>query len=257
MREEPDPAVLYPEVAAQGSLAAALQAAAADQGFSLTMVVTQSDPLRHATIASVLPHREALFVAAWHFERKWWVSGAANNGLLINGTTPHLHQLPKVVLGWAAGTGLDEIAQVVDFDVLTGRFEVPDGNPADVIAAEWQYLLKDAQESDWPEYQVLIEAAYAEPRLRELYPYTSHYALSFSATPYPFTPSFATLVAPRGGGDYTVREWWNGPTLTQVGTPAEAIAVAIDRLPEVLSQSGRPASQATADLRTAPRRSTF
>jgi hypothetical protein len=53
MRNEPDPAVSYPEVAAHGSLAAALQVAAADQGMSLAMVATASDPLRHATTASV------------------------------------------------------------------------------------------------------------------------------------------------------------------------------------------------------------
>ncbi|MFC4071920.1 DUF6193 family natural product biosynthesis protein [Actinoplanes subglobosus] len=235
MREEPDPAVLYPDVAAHGSLAAALQAAAADQGLSLTMIATPSDLVRHATMPSVLPHREALFVSAWHFERKWWVSGSANNGLLISGTTPDLHLLPRVVLGWAEGASLGEIAQAAPFDVLTGRFEVPDGNPADVIAAEWQYTLKDAQQSDWPEYLALIEAAYAEPKLRRLYPYTSHWELSFSATPYPFTPSFATLVASRGGA-YTVKEWWNGPALAQVTTPAETISIAVDRIPEGLGQ---------------------
>ena len=239
MREEPEPAVLYPEVAAQGSLATALQASAADQGLSLPMIATPSDPLRHATIASVLPHREALFVAAWHFERRWWVSGSANNGILISGTTPDLHQLPNVIFGWARGASLDEIAQTATFDVLTGRFEVPDNNPTDIIASEWQWLLKDARNADWPEYDALIKAAYAEPRLRRLYPYTSHWALSFSATPYPFTPSFATLVASRGG-DYTVREGRNGPTLREVVTPAEAVSIAVDHLPEDLGQGGRP-----------------
>jgi hypothetical protein len=200
------------------------------------MVVTPSDPLRHATISSVLPHREALFVAAWHFERRWWIQGSANNGILVSGTTSDLRQLPAVVLGWAEGAALDDIAQAAPFDVLTGRFEVPDGDPASVIASEWQWLLKDAKESDWPEYEALIETAHAEPKLRKLYPYTSHWALSFSATPYPFTPSFATLLASRGGA-YTVREWWNGATLAQVATLAEAISMAIDRLPEHLAST--------------------
>jgi hypothetical protein len=230
MTEEPDPAVLYPEVAALGSLAEAIQTAATGQGVSLGMMATASDPLRHATMASVLPNRKALFVAAWHFERMWWVSGSANNGLLISGTTPDLHQLPKVLAGWAQGAALNDIADAASFDLLTGRLEVPDGNLPGVIAAEWQYKLKDAEKSDWPEYQALIEAAYAEPKLRRLYPYTSHWALSFSATAYPFTPSFATLEASRGG-DYTIRQWWNGPALTKVATAAEAISLAVERLP--------------------------
>lgn len=243
MKQEPDPAVLFPDVAEKGSLAAALQAVAADQGLSLTMVATESDPLRHATASSILPHREALFVAAWHFERRWRVSGSANNGILVSGVTDDLSHVPAVVHAWAEGVPLSGLGQAARFELLTGRFEVPDGNPADVIASQWQYMLKDAQHTDWPEYQALIAAAYAEPKLRKLYPYTSHWALSFSATPYPFTPSFATLEASRGG-DYTIREWWNGPALTQVPTPAEAISIAVDRLPEGLDPDERTTKEA-------------
>ncbi|GAA1017725.1 hypothetical protein Aple_024780 [Acrocarpospora pleiomorpha] len=239
MRKEPDPAVLYPDVAELGSLAAALQAMAADQGLSLSMVASASDPLRHATAPSVVPHREALFVSAWVFERRWRICGSANNGILIEGVTDDLNDVPALVHGWAEGATLQEIDQAADFDLLTGRFEVPDGNSADVIAAQWQYTLKDAQQSDWPEYQALIEAAYAEPKLCKLYPYTSHWALSFSATPYPFTPSFVSIEASRGGG-YTIREWSNGPALTRVPTPAEAISIAVNRLPADLGPNDRP-----------------
>jgi hypothetical protein len=239
MREEPDPAVLYPDVAERESLAATLQAMAADQDLSLSMVATDSDPLRHATAPSIVPHREALFVAAWHFERRWWVSGSANNGMLVSGVTDDLSHVPAVVHAWAEGATLSEIDQAASFDLLTGRSEVPDDNLAGVIGAEWQFMLKDAQRSDWPEYQTLIEAAYAEPKLRRLYPYTSHWALSFSAIPYPFTSSFVSLAASRGG-DYTIRESWSGPALAQVPTPAQAIAIAVDRLPEGLDPDDRP-----------------
>jgi hypothetical protein len=238
MREEPDPAVLYPDVAASGSLATRLQAVAADQGLSLSVAPTASDPLRHASVPSLVSHRQPLIVAAWHFERRWWISGEANNGLLVSGATDDLSDVPAVGHAWATGATLDKIDRVASFDLLTGRLEVPDGNPAGVIASEWQRMLKDALRSRWPEYQALIEAAYAEPRLRRLYPYTSHWALSFSATPYPFTPSFATLEASRGG-DYTIRERWNGPALTQVPTPAEAISIAVARLPERLHPDER------------------
>ncbi|MCX4821473.1 DUF6193 family natural product biosynthesis protein [Streptomyces sp. NBC_01142] len=203
------------------------------------MIATTSDPLRHTTAPSILPHREALFVVAWHFERRWWMSGSANNGILVSGVTDDLNHVPAVVHAWAEGASLSEIDQAASFDLLTGRFEVPDGNHSDVIASEWQFMLKDAQHSDWPEYQALVEAAYSEPKLSKLYPYTSHWALSFSATPYPFAPSFASLAASRGG-DYTIREWWNGPALTQVPTPAEAISIAVDRLPEGLDPDDQP-----------------
>ncbi|MFD1938749.1 DUF6193 family natural product biosynthesis protein [Nonomuraea mangrovi] len=238
MRQEPDPADLYPEVAAYSSLAAALQATAADQGLSLPMTATASDPLRHATFTSVIPHRHGSYVTAWHFERSWTIWGSSNNRLMICGATKDLRELPKVILGWVDGASLDEIAEAAPFKVVTGRFEVPDNNPAAVIASEWQWLLKDAREADWPQYQALIEAAHAEPKLRRLYPFTSHWALSFSTTPdYPFSLSFISIDSPRGTGGYTIREWWNGPTLTEVSTPAEAVSIAVARIPAELLQT--------------------
>jgi hypothetical protein len=160
------------------------------------------------------------------------VPGPIPSRTLISGVTHDLRQLPAVVLGWAEGASLDQIAEAAPFEVLTGRFEVPDNNHSDIIESEWQWMLKDARFADWPQYQALINAAYAQPRLRRLYPFTSHWSLSFSATPdYPFTPSFVSIDSPRGEGDYTIREWWNGPALTQVSTPAEAIVIAVGHIP--------------------------
>ncbi|MFD4915269.1 DUF6193 family natural product biosynthesis protein [Streptomyces virginiae] len=232
MSREPDPAVLYPDVAAHGSLAAALQAAAADRGLSLRLAVTPSDPLCHATITSVVPHRHSSHVLAHRHERRWSIVGSFNDRLMICGSTKDLRELPRVIRGWAEGDGLDEIRQAATFDVLTGRFEVPDNNPADVIASEWQWLLKGADDADWPQYQALIEAAHAEPRLRRLYPCTGHWTLGFSPTPDSlYTPSFVSIDSPLGTGDYIIRERWNGPALHHVTTAAEAIAIAVDRIP--------------------------
>ncbi|MEV7508491.1 DUF6193 family natural product biosynthesis protein [Streptomyces sp. NPDC089922] len=232
MSREPDPAVLYPDVVAHGSLAAALQAVAAEQGMSLPLAVTPSDPLRHATITSVAPHRHASYVTAWPHERRWSVHGSSNGRRMICGDTGDVHALPAVIRAWAEGAGLDDIGQAATFDLLTGRCEVPDNNPADVIASEWQWLLKDAADADWPQYQALIESAHAEPKLRGLYPSTSHWALGFSNTPEPpFSPSFVSIDSPRGTGGYTIREWGGGPALHHVSTAAEAIVIAVDRMP--------------------------
>ncbi|MEV7584701.1 DUF6193 family natural product biosynthesis protein [Streptomyces erythrochromogenes] len=245
MSREPDPAVLYPDVAAHGSLAAALQAAAAEHGMSLPLAVTPSDPLRHATITSVAPHRHSSYVTAWHHERRWSVYGSSNDRLMICGNTKDVRALPPVIRAWAEGAGLDDIRQAAAFDLLTGRFEVPDNNPADVIASEWQWLLKDADDADWPQYQALIESAHAEPRLRGLYPFTSHWALSFSNTPEPpFSPPFVSISSPREAGDYTIREWAGGPALHHVPTAGEAIAIAVGRIPaELLQTSSERATQ--------------
>lgn len=195
-------------------------------GSERLLVPRNGRPCREGT--SVVPHRHSSYIAAWHHERNWTIWGLSNDRLMICGNTKDIRELPQVIRGWAEGASLDEIRQAATFDLLTGRFEVPDNNPADVIASEWQWLLKDADDADWPQYQALIESAHAEPKLRRLYPFTSHWALSFSNTPdYPFSPSFVSIDSPRGTGDYTIREWWNGPALHHVTTAAEAIAIAV------------------------------
>lgn len=69
------PAVLYPDVAACGSLATALRAEA--EGCLSTVPITSpgSAPLLHATVASTLPHREPLQISAWSHERRWSIRG--------------------------------------------------------------------------------------------------------------------------------------------------------------------------------------
>jgi hypothetical protein len=253
MREEPDPAVLYPEVAERGSLAAALQAVAADQGLSLNMIASERDLLRHATAPSVLSHREKLFVTAWHFERRWSVSGSANNGILVSGDTDNLNHIPVVVHAWAEGAPLSEIEQAASFDLLNGRFEVPDGNHADIITSEWQLVLKEARHTNWPKYQALIEATYAEPKLRKLYPFTSHWALGFATIPYVRASSFGILVAFTERGDYIITDWDTaGPVgrhteVARVSTPAEAISIVIDRLSEGLDPDDQSAQAPETD----------
>ncbi|MGA5818037.1 DUF6193 family natural product biosynthesis protein [Kitasatospora sp. NPDC094028] len=249
MREEPDPAVLYPEIAEHGSLAAALAALAAERGLTLDAVVTDSDPLRHATAASVLPHREAATVSAWVHERRWWVSASATNGTVLSGVTDELHLVPAVLAAWARGAAVEEIGRLAGFDVLTGRFEVPDGNAVDVIAAEWQYRLKEARDADWPEHLELVEAAFAEPRLRRFYPFTSHWALRFSRVPRPFQAASPTLWASRNGGDFGVGEWGvPGSAETRVATAAEAVATAVELI--TAEFAGEVAAEVAAEVGT-------
>ncbi|MEU8122397.1 DUF6193 family natural product biosynthesis protein [Spirillospora sp. NPDC049024] len=236
--QNPDPAVLYPDVATHGSMAAALNAAAAEQGSSLAAEAAPADPLLHATVASVLPHREAMHLAAWPSKRGWSVSGSANNGVLLLGFTSDLNEVAEAALGWAEGTGLDQIGRAAPFDVLTGRFEVPDGNAADVIESEWRWMLEEARKAEWPEFRALVEAVYAEPALRRFFPYTSHWALGFATAPdLPFdTPGFVSVDSPVGEGEYTVREWWDGPVLAQARTPGEAVGAAVELVPSALMQ---------------------
>ncbi|MFI5532938.1 DUF6193 family natural product biosynthesis protein [Kitasatospora sp. NPDC051853] len=233
MPPEPNPAVLYPDVAAYGSLAAALRALADADGTVLDLTASSVDPLRQASATGVHAHRKSLAVSAHPTERRWSVTAFGNNGLLLSGSTDDLGHLPPVIEAWVSGAPLEAVAESARFDVLSGRPEVVDGTAADVIAAEWAWILRQARDADWPEHLALVEAAHAEPRLRELYPFTSHWALSFAAGPDapPDAPPFLSLQAPHGTPPYTVRESWNGPVLARVDGPAAAVAFAVARLP--------------------------
>ncbi|MGN9807078.1 DUF6193 family natural product biosynthesis protein [Micromonospora sp. L32] len=240
MTRRPDPAVLYPDVAARGSLAAALQAVAVEQGLSFPTASSASDPLRNTVVPSGTPHRDDLAVNAWHLERRWSISGNGSgrrSKRLIGGDTQDLAEVARAAQAWRDGLPLADIQQVAPFVELTQHPEVPDQNPDQVIASKWQYLRMDAHDSNWPEYRALLEAAYAEPKLRRLYPYTSHWSLNFSAS------TLLPHVSPPRGGSYDVVSP-RGVFVAETDQPAEALALVLDWMPDDISPA-TPSDRAT------------
>lgn len=243
----PDPADLYPDVVRRGSLAAALQASAAEQGLSLgDVTANEMAPLRYAGIPSTTALRQPLGVSAGHRERYWSIEGWGEGICLVSGHTTDLAAVARAAHAWREGLPLREMRRHAPFVELSRRADAAAQGPAEVVAAEWQELRDDAAKADWPEYLALIEAAYAEPRLRRLYPYTSHWTLRFSTTTgMPFSPDLVCLSASRGN-DFSVRESWTGQVLGQTATAAEAVALAVGRLPADLgaAESGMYQEQA-------------
>ncbi len=234
----PDPAVLYPEVAAEGSLAAALQAVAVAQGLSVPVPVTESSSLYRALVPTTVPHREELEVSASYVERRWFVRGCERDQslALIEGDTLDLAQVARAAQAWHDGVTLTDIPQVAPFVELTGRFEVPDRDPTRLVESEWQHLRKEAAEVNWPEYQALVEAAYTEPRLRHLYPFTSHWSLRFSTRTRPSLSCDVLVCLHTGRGkDYIVTMGYMGQDLGETATAEEAVSLAVRHLPADLS----------------------
>jgi Family of unknown function (DUF6193) len=189
VRTYPDPADLYPDVAASGSLAAALEAVAAEHGLMLGEIESnERQPLRHASVTSATPLRQSLNVTSGSAERCWVITGWGQGIWLISGSTEDLLEVARAAQLWREGVPLRDIQQRVPFVGLPGLAEAAEQGPAQVVAVQWQYLREEADEAPWPGQRALIEAAYAEPKLRQLYPYTSHWALRFSTTTgYPFS----------------------------------------------------------------------
>ncbi|GAA4934813.1 DUF6193 family natural product biosynthesis protein [Streptomyces coeruleoprunus] len=236
MPSTPDLTVLYPDVAACGSLAAALRAAAAGRLRDVPVTSPASAPLLHATVASTLAHREPLRISARRYERRWSVDGTEpiQRLSLIDGTTDDLAEVARAARAWHDGAALDDIRRAAPFVHLTGRFEVPDHDPARLTESEWQGLRREASELEYAwqgTYQALIEAAHAEPALRALYPFTSHWALRFSTTTRPQLTVVGPCLTAGSDGMYGVGMGFITPDLGLFATAQEAVAMAVRHLP--------------------------
>jgi hypothetical protein len=95
-----------------------------------------------------------------------------------------------------------------------------------IVEAGWREVRADGRVR--PE---LLDAAYAEPRLRQLYPWTGMGELHFSRCTNPRWTWDIPYIAPAAGGGY----WVSGPlrseTVGPAATSAQAIAMMVERLP--------------------------
>ncbi|WP_367318718.1 DUF6193 family natural product biosynthesis protein [Streptomyces sp. HUAS ZL42] len=135
------------------------------------------------------------------------------------------------------GAALNDIRRAAPFVHLTGRFEVPDDDPARLTESEWQSMRQEAGELEytWQEtYQALIEAAHAEPALRALYPFTSHWALRFSTTTRPRLTVVGPCLTANSDGTYGVGTGIISQDLGRFATAQEAVALAVAQLPSGL-----------------------
>ncbi|MET7912016.1 DUF6193 family natural product biosynthesis protein [Streptomyces avermitilis] len=95
-----------------------------------------------------------------------------------------------------------------------------------LVEAGWQKVHADGRVR--PE---LLEAAYAEPRLRQLFPWTGMGELHFSrCTEWPWAWDIP-YIQPAAEGAY----WVSGPLRSEsvglAATPQEAVTMVVDRLP--------------------------
>jgi Family of unknown function (DUF6193) len=114
--------------------------------------------------------------------------------------------------------------------------------PADAVEAQWLTLrlrwqwMTEAHEirspgAPYPRILALLEAAAAEPRLRRLYPFTSHFTLAFSSsTTHPWVLQ-AVGIEPRRNGAFRVRTRHAPDLSAEIGTAEQAVALAVEALP--------------------------
>ncbi|MFE6844642.1 DUF6193 family natural product biosynthesis protein [Streptomyces sp. NPDC057686] len=223
---------LYPELAAAGSLAAALERLAADLGVDLAVVPGDSGALVSAGIAASVPERKPLSVHIGAESRWFAVSGWSQGVELVSGSTSDLGDVVRAGVAWGRGGSLRELRAELPFLQSSERAEAHDRGPAAVVALQWRLMREQAAEApDFPEFGALVEAAHAEPRLRQLYVFSSHWTLGFSScTGFPFRNEVA--IAPsHGGSPYRVLKHPHADVIGEAATAQEAVALAVTRLP--------------------------
>jgi hypothetical protein len=101
-----------------------------------------------------------------------------------------------------------------------------------------------AEEPDFTGFGELVEAAHAEPRLRQLYVFSSHWTLGFSScTGYPFRDEVAIVPSHSGSPFRVKRHPLSDDVLGEAATAEEAVALAVRHLPTDLG----PAVSGTAE----------
>lgn len=182
---------LYPDLAEAGSLADALERAATAEGVDIAGAHrSQSDPLRCAVVTSLISEREGVSVILGSIERVFIISAWSRGIQALSGNTADLREVARIAAAWRTGEPLRGIQSKVSFPLVKSlAVTQEDGGATAVVALAWHRLRKAAAEQPTFEpFGNLVEAAYARPELRVLFPFTSHGSLHLSqCTGYPFT----------------------------------------------------------------------
>ncbi|MEV4743588.1 DUF6193 family natural product biosynthesis protein [Streptomyces sp. NPDC049555] len=226
----------YPDLVAAGSLAAALALAADAQGLDLGPVLSDdADPLRTAGVTSTLPDREPCWIFIGSESRWFNINGSFQGVQLLSGSTSDLKELARAAAGWRNGARLRTIQKVAPFIEVTELAEAHERGPAEAVTVQWRLLLMDLRQeahrvSLARQTLALAEVASAEPRLRQLYPFTSHWSLHFTTcTGFPYSWD-VPFVDPLRDGRYRVSGPSRGTVIGEADTAEHAIALVTDAL---------------------------
>lgn len=180
-------------------------------------------------VADVVTHRGHLVATLGQMTRKIgiriWSTGV---GEIAQGCVSDLEAVVQVAHAWHEGITLDQLGSRWPFiavDALALAHE-----RGEAVAFQWQLV------RDLPEHLVdheIVEAAYADPVLRGLFPLVGHGSLQFSrCTHRPFSGDVPSLF-PLGNGGWRVHCLWAGDEIPpqDAATAAEAVSLVVAGLP--------------------------
>jgi hypothetical protein len=175
-----------------------------------------------AGIATPVARRKPLSVYIGATSRWFSVSGWGHGIELITGATTELADVVRAGAAWAQDAGLTELRAGLPFLHSSERAEAHERGPTAVVDLQWRTMREQAVEApDFPEFGTLVEAAHAEPMLRQLYVFSSHWTLGFSScTGFPFRVEVG--IAPsHNGSPYRVMRHPHAETPPRHPSPAK------------------------------------
>ncbi|WP_143659785.1 DUF6193 family natural product biosynthesis protein [Streptomyces pharetrae] len=224
---------LYPDLAAAGTLATALERVAAELAVDVNVVSDGWGTSVSAVSPPPVPFRRPLSVVIGAKERAFLLWGRSRGVELISGSTTDLRDVVLAAVAWGEGRSLSELHDLFPFLSSDERARAHERGPAAVVDLQWRLLREQAAgEPGFPEFGLLVEAAYAEPRLRRLSAFSSHWTLGFSASTGHSSKAEVAIVPACNGRPYRVREFpHDGGVIGETETADEAVALATAHLP--------------------------
>ncbi|MGW7545069.1 DUF6193 family natural product biosynthesis protein [Streptomyces sp. NPDC054770] len=223
--------MLYPDLAVAGGLAAALGECAAQNGLDVGTVRAIGDAtLLTVCVTSRSPNLDKLTVHLGAVERVFLVAAWGRGVNLTNGSTTDLTELATAAAAWHHGGTLAELHAAAPLLVFGALAAAHERGPEHAVAEKWRRFLEPHPYRDLD----MIRAAYAEPRLRVLFPFTSHDVLRFSrCTGYPYTGD-VSAIHPLGLGRYAVQHPGEEFSRERADTctAREAAALVVARMPD-------------------------
>ncbi|WP_052441524.1 DUF6193 family natural product biosynthesis protein [Streptacidiphilus anmyonensis] len=229
---------LYPDIAAAGGLGPAVRAVAAELGLD----VGEVEPFdgERVRLVGAVPGREECYFQLLPRIRCFSLDTSPRGVDRVSGLTDDLHAAVTAAAAWRHGATTREVKALAPFVRLPLLEEALARGPQDGAKYRWQELadrgeaLRALGGQRWVQlFGEMVAAAYAEPRLRGLYPGTSHLMLRFSScTTFPYD-WVGALIQPCGDGFFRVWRGKRGGVLLGKSQDArEAAAVAAAALPE-------------------------
>ncbi|MGW0368519.1 DUF6193 family natural product biosynthesis protein [Streptomyces coeruleorubidus] len=160
---------LYPDLVEFGGLVAALARVARESGIDLGSIVSASSNARgHLTTAQLISDRGPILIHLGKERRLFSISIESERHPWAAGSTDDLAAVAKTLDAWRSGVTLRELKSrfpFMEYDELAEAEE--SGDP---VATQWKLLF---QQEERPHLRQLLQAVYADARLRSLFPYLS------------------------------------------------------------------------------------